>query len=134
MQPGGLSEHSSGVGGAPCGAGGEASISLVLAYLPGGEGALGGGQYRGGAFRGGMSSGARAPVGGSLDRSLSVAAAVFPEGYLVRCISLTPWGGRWLVGVTRCGSCVVGSELRKLVFAGVSLSDGSAFGACALVW
>ena len=30
-----------------------------------------------------MSIGARAPVGGSLDRPLSVAAAVFPEGYPV---------------------------------------------------
>ena len=43
-----------------------------------------------------MSSGARAPVGGSLDRSLSAAAAVFPEGYLapLRCRAAPPAGPR----------------------------------------
>ena len=41
--------------------------------------AVTGGRLQGG----GMSSGARAPVGGSVDRSLLVAAAMFPEGYPV---------------------------------------------------
>ena len=53
VQPGGWSEHSSGVGGTPCGAGGEAAVSLGSAYLPGG----GGGGARGRAVTGGRLQG-----------------------------------------------------------------------------
>ena len=53
-----------------------------------------------------------------------------------RCTRCTPkWvhppqpvRGRWLVGVTRCGSCFVGSGLRCLFLAGVCLRGGPPLG------
>ena len=54
VHPGGWPEHSSGVGGAPCLAGGGAAVLLVSAHLPGG----GGGALEAGSNRGAPSGGA----------------------------------------------------------------------------